>query len=116
MKARVPKGMGMGAAQNMNSMIKKAQKMQDEITDLQAEIEDREFEATVGGGAVKVVVTGKKLLKSLEISKEAVDPDDVEMLQDLVISAVNEAIDKVEKVTEEEMSKITGGVSLPGLF
>lgn len=75
-----------------------------------------EFKATAGGGAVEVVVTGKKTVKSLTLSKEVVDPDDIEMLQDLVISAINEAVDNVEKTTEDEMSKITGGVSLPGLF
>ncbi len=115
MKARIPKNMG-GGAQNMNSMIKQAQKMQDQITELQADIENREFSATVGGGAVEVVVTGKKTIKSLNIKPEAVDPEDVEMLQDLIISAVNEAINNVETTTEEEMGKITGGVSLPGLF
>ena len=112
MKSRVPKNIG--GAQNMNSMIKQAQKMQDEITELQNDIEAREFSATSGGGVVEVVVTGAKNLKSLTIKPEAVDPEDVEMLQDLVISAVNEAMANVEKTTEEEMNKITGGVSLPG--
>ena len=114
MKSRVPKNIG--GAQNMNSMIKQAQKVQDEITELQNDIEAREFSATSGGGVVEVVVTGAKNLKSLTIKPEAVDPEDVEMLQDLVISAVNEAMANVEKTTEEEMNKITGGVSLPGLF
>ena len=114
MKSRVPKNIG--GAQNMNSMIKQAQKMQDEITELQNDIEAREFSATSGGGVVEVVVTGAKNLKSLTIKPEAVDPEDVEMLQDLVISAVNEAMANVEKTTEEEMNKITGGVSLPGLL
>ena len=114
MKSRVPKNIG--GAQNMNSMIKQAQKMQDEITELQNDIEAREFSATSGGGVVEVVVTGAKNLKSLTIKPEAVDPEDVEMLQDLVISAVNEAISNIEETTEEDMSKITGGVSLPGLF
>ena len=88
----------------------------DEITKLQDDIEEREFSATAGGGAVEVVLYGKKTIKSLTIKPEVVDKDDVEMLQDLVISAVNEAIGKIEETTEEEMSKITGGVSLPGLF
>lgn len=114
MRSRLPKNMG--GAQNMNSMIKQAQKMQDEITELQSDIEEREFSATSGGGVVEVVVTGAKNIKSLTIKPEAVDPEDVEMLQDLIISAVNEAMTTVEKVTEEEMNKITGGVSLPGLF
>ena len=115
MKARLPK-QNMGGAQNMNAMIRQAQKMQGEITTLQEDIENREFSATSGGGAVSVVVTGKKTIKSLTINKEVVDPEDVEMLQDLVISAINEAVNQVESTTETEMSKITGGVSLPGLF
>ena len=115
MKVRLPK-QNMGGAQNMNAMIRQAQKMQDEITTLQEDIENREFSATSGGGAVSVVVTGKKTIKSLTINKEVVDPEDVEMLQDLVISAINEAVNQVESTTETEMSKITGGVSLPGLF
>lgn len=114
MKSRVPKNMG--GASNMNSMIKQAQKMQDEITTLQTDIEGREFSATSGGGVVEVVVTGAKNIKSLTIKPEAVDPNDVEMLQDLVVSAINEAMGIVEKTTEDEMNKITGGVSLPGLF
>ena len=113
MRARIPK---QGGAQNMNAMIRQAQKMQDKITELQEDIEARDFTASVGGGAVEVVVTGKKNIKSLTIKPEVVDPEDIEMLQDLVISAVNEAIANVEKVTEEEMTKVTGGVSLPGLF
>ena len=115
MKARLPK-QNQGGAQNMNAMIRQAQKMQDEISELQEEIEAREFSATAGGGAVQVVVTRKKSIKSLTIQPEVVDPEDIEMLQDLVISAINEAINNVEETTETEMSKITGGVSLPGLF
>ena len=115
MKARLPK-QNQGGAQNMNAMIRQAQKMQDEISELQEESEAREFSATAGGGAVQVVVTGKKSIKSLTIQPEVVDPEDIEMLQDLVISAINEAINNVEETTETEMSKITGGVSLPGLF
>ena len=115
MKARIPKNIG-GGNQNVNAMIKQAQKMQNDITDLQNDIENREFSATSGGGAVEVVVTGKKTVKSLTIKPEVVDPKDIEMLQDLIISAVNEAVNNVEQTTEDEMSKITGGVSLPGLF
>ena len=115
MKARLPK-QNQGGAQTMNAMIRQAQKMRDEISELQEEIEAREFSATAGGGAVQVVVTGKKSIKSLTIQPEVVDPEDIEMLQDLVISAINEAINNVEETTETEMSKITGGVSLPGLF
>lgn len=115
MKARIPKNVG-GGAQKMNQMIKQAQKMQDQITELQEDIEEREFSATAGGGAVEVVITGKKTIKSLNIKPEVVDPEDIDMLQDLIISAVNEAINNVESTTEAEMSKITGGVSIPGLF
>ncbi len=105
-----------GNAQNMNQMIKQAQTMQDQITELQEDIEEREFSATAGGGAVEVVISGKKNIKSLNIKPEVVDPEDIDMLQDLIISAINEAINNVESTTEAEMSKITGGVSIPGLF
>lgn len=115
MKARLPK-QNQGGAQNMNAMIRQAQKMQDQITELQEDIEAREFTATAGGGAVEIVVTGKKTVKSLNIKPEVVDPEDIEMLQDLIISAFNEAVGVVEATTETEMSKITGGVSLPGMF
>lgn len=115
MKARLPKGMG-GGPQNMNAMLKQAQRMQDDITTLQEDIEARDFSATAGGGAVEVVMSGKKVIKSLAIKPEVVDPEDVEMLQDLIISAINEANSNIESTTEEEMQKITGGVSLPGLF
>ncbi len=115
MKARVPKNLG-GGAQNMNQMIKQAQKMQDQITELQEDIEARDFTATAGGGAVEVTLTGKKTIKALNLKPEVVDPEDIEMLQDLIISAVNEAVNDIETTTESEMSKITGGVALPGLF
>lgn len=114
MKARIPKTGG--GAQNMNQMIRQAQKMQDEITVLQEDIEARDFSATAGGGAVEVTLTGKKIIKSLTLKPEIVDPEDIEMLQDLIISAINEAVNNIETTTESEMSKITGGVSLPGLF
>ena len=115
MKSRVPKQF-QGGGQDMNSMIHQARKMQDQITALQEDIEQRSFSATAGGGAVSVTVTGKKTVQSIELKPEVVDPEDIEMLQDLIISAVNEAINSVEETTEAEMSKITGGVSLPGLF
>ena len=115
MKSRVPKQF-QGGGQDMNSMIHQARKMQDQITALQEDIEQRSFSATAGGGAVSVTVTGKKTVQSIELKPEVVDPEDIEMLQDLIISAVNEAINSVEETTEAEMSKITGGVALPGLF
>lgn len=115
MKARVPKQF-QGGGQNMDSMIHQAKKMQDQITVLQEDIEQRTFEAAAGGGAVKVVLTGKKTIESITLDPEMVKEGDVEMMQDLIISAVNEAINTVEETTEKEMSKITGGVALPGLF
>lgn len=115
MKARLPQNMA-GGAQNMNGMIKQAQKMQGEITRLQEDIESREFSATVGGGAVSIKMTGNKHVASLEIKPEAVDTNDLEMLQDLIISAFNECVGNIEAVSEKEMGEITGGVSFPGLF
>lgn len=114
MKARIPKTSG--GAQNMNQMIRQAQKMQDQITELQEDIESREFTATAGGGAVEVTLSGKKEIKTLNLKPEVVDPEDIEMLQDLIISAINEAVNTIETTTENEMSKITGGVSIPGMF
>ena len=115
MKARLPQGMG-GGAQNMQSMIKQAQKMQNEITSLQEDIEGREFSATTGGGVVEITMTGRKEVKALTIKPEVVDPEDVETLQDLIISAVNECVKQIEETSEKEMGAITGGVSFPGLF
>ena len=115
MKARLPQGMGAGN-QNMNSMIKQAQKMQDQITTVQEDIESREFTASVGGGQVEVVLSGRKEIKSLTIKPEVVDPSDIEMLQDLIISAINQGIKNIEETSETEMGAITGGVSFPGLF
>ena len=109
MKARLPQGMG-GGAQNMNSMVKQAQKMQDQILKLQEDIEQREFTATSGGGAVTVVMTGKKELKAVTLKPEVVDKDDIEMLQDLIISAVNEAVKQIEDTSEKEMAPITAGL------
>ena len=115
MKARLPQGMG-GGPQNMNGMIKQAQKMQAQITELQEDIENREFTSTSGGGAVEVTLTGRKEIKSLTIKPEVVDPEDIEMLQDLIISAFNDAVNKINETSESEMAAITGGVSFPGLF
>ncbi|MEG0693583.1 MAG: YbaB/EbfC family nucleoid-associated protein [Oscillospiraceae bacterium] len=113
MKARLPQGMGGGAPTNMQGMIKQAQKMQEDMAVLQAELESTDYTTTVGGGAVEVIVTGKKEIKSLNIKPEVVDPEDVEMLQDLIISAVNEAMRNVEADSEEKMAKVTGGMNMP---
>jgi len=115
MKARLPKGMG-GGPQNMNSMLKQAQKMQEDISVLQADLEEREFSASVGGGAVEITISGKRVVKSLTIKPEVVDPEDIEMLQDLIMSAFNEAVKTIDETSEAEMEKLTGGVSIPGLF
>ena len=97
----------------MQQMLKQAQKMQQNITKLQAELEAREYEATSGGGMVYVKANGKKELLELTIKPEAVDPDDVEMLQDMVMAAVNEVLRTVEETANAEMGKITGGMNLP---
>ena len=115
MKARIPKNYG-GMPGSMQGMIQQAQKMQEEITKKQAEIDEMDFTASVGGGAVEVVMSGKKELKSITIKPEVVDPEDVEMLQDLVISAVNEVLRAVESKTSDEMDKITIGLNIPGLL
>lgn len=104
-------GGGMG---NMNNMIKQAQKMQKDMMKVQEELEQRQIETSAGGGAVTVVVTGKKELVSINIKPEVVDPEDVEMLEDLILAAVNEAIRKAEEMVSGEMSKLTGGLGLPG--
>lgn len=104
---------GMG---NMQGMLKKVQKMQSDMVKMQEELKSRTVETTVGGGAVSVVVTGKKELQSIKIDPSAVDPEDVEMLEDLIVSAVNEGMRKVDEMTEKEMGKITGGMKLPGMF
>ena len=98
---------------NMQQMLKQAQRMQANIAKLQEELEAREYEASAGGGMVNVRANGKKELLSIEIKPEAVDPDDVEMLQDLVLAPVNEVLRKVEETSSAEMGKITGGLNLP---
>lgn len=98
---------------NMQQMIKQAQKMQANIAKLQEELEAREYEASAGGGMVTVKANGKKEILSLEIKPEAVDPEDVEMLQDMVMAAVNEVLRKIEEASNAEMGKLTGGLNLP---
>ena len=115
MKARLPQGMG-GGPSNMQGMIKQAQKMQEDMQKAQEELEAKEYTTTVGGGAVEVVVSGKKELVSLTIKPEVVDPEDVEMLQDLIISAVNEGMRQAEEDSNNRMQQITGGMNIPGLF
>lgn len=101
---------------NMQQLLKQAQKMQQDMARVTAELEEKEIIAASGGGMVTVTVTGKRKLKAISIKPEAVDPDDVEMLQDLVLAAVNEAMAQAEELAEKEMAKITGGMGMPGMF
>jgi len=103
-------------SKGLAQIMKQAQQMQQKMARLQEEASQRTAEASAGGGAVTAIVNGKNQLLSLSIRKEAVDPEDVEMLQDLVVAAVNEALKKVQSEVAVEMEKITGGMSIPGLF
>ena len=114
MKARLPKGMG-GGPSNMQGMIKQAQKMQEDMTNLQADLDEREYEVNAGGGVVTVKINGKLEVLSIDIKPEVVDPDDIETMSDILVAAVNEAIKKVNEVNSTEMGKITGGLNVPGL-
>ena len=100
----------------MNNLMKQAQKLQKQMEESQKELENSEFEASTGGGAVSVKVNGKKEVLSVNIKEEVVDPDDVEMLEDLILSAVNEALRKADEETANKMGKLTGGMNIPGLF
>ena len=115
MKARLPQGY-QNSAPNMNQMVRKAQKMQEDIGKIQEELAVKEFTKQVGGGAIELVMTGDKQLKSVTINPEVVDPEDIEMLQDLIISGVNEILKEVDDYGAAEMEKVTGGVSFPGFI
>ncbi|MFW6022622.1 MAG: YbaB/EbfC family nucleoid-associated protein [Halanaerobiaceae bacterium] len=101
---------------NMNKLMKQAQQMQAKMAKMQEELEEKTMEATAGGGVVKVVVNGKQELLDLKIDPDAVDPDDVEMLEDLILAAVNEGMREVQEMLNKEMSKVTGGMNIPGMF
>ncbi len=116
MKARLPQGYGGGGAANLQQLARQAQKLQEEMDAVSAQLEETEYSATAGGDAVKAVVTGKMEVKSLEIKPEVIDPDDAEMLSDLVIAAVNEALRTASTDKAERMEKISGGLNMPGLF
>lgn len=116
MKARLPKGYGSGGSNNIQQLARQAQKLQDDMEAVSAELEAKEYEAAAGGGAVKVKVTGKMELVSVEIQPEVVDPDDVEMLGDLVMAAANEALRTAAKEKEDKMESISGGLNIPGMF
>ena len=104
-----------GNAGNMAGMMKKVQKMQADMMKLQEELKQRTLEVTAAGGAIRLEISGEKQIRSLKIAPEAIDPEDVEMLQDMIVSGVNEALRKIDEMTEREMSKITGGMKLPGM-
>ena len=115
MKARIPGGMG-GGPQNMNAMIRQAQKMQEDMAALQEDLDAREYDVKAGGGMVAVKINGKKEILSIDIKPEIVDPDDIETLSDILVAAVNEAIKRVETTNAQEMDKVTKGMNMPGLF
>ena len=115
MRANIPKGMG-GGPQNMQAMIRQAQKMQEDMAALQEELDAREYEIKAGGGMVTVNINGKKEVLSIDIQPEIVDPDDIETLSDILIAAINEGIKRVDDTNSAEMSKITGNMGMPGLF
>jgi nucleoid-associated protein EbfC len=100
----------------MNNMMKQMQKMQKKMEEMQGELEEREVEASAGGGAVTAIVNGKKELLDIKLEESVVDPEDIEMLQDLIIAAVSEAVRKAEEQSEAEMKKLTGGMNIPGMF
>ena len=116
MKARIPKGIGGGGPANMNTLMRQYEKFQNDMATLTEELEAREYEISAGGGAVKVKMNGKKEMQSIEIKPEVVDPDDIEMLQDLIVAGVNEAISSIEKTNNDELSKLTGNINIPGMF
>lgn len=115
MKAKIPKGLG-GGQQNMNSMIRQAQKMQEDMEVLQGELDAREYEISAGGGVVKVKIKGDLEIINIEVEPEIVDPDDIETLSDLLTAAVNEAIKKVNSTNEEEKNKLSSQFNIPGVF
>ena len=104
------KGFGGMGGMNMNNLMKQAQRMQRKMEETQAALAEKKIETTSGGGAVKIVITGKKVIESIKINPEVVDSDDVEMLEDLILSAVNEAVRQADEYANSEMSKVTGGM------
>ncbi len=116
MKARIPKNYNGGTPTNIQQLARQAQKMQEEMDAASTELEAKEYSATSGGEAVKVTVSGGMEVKSIDIQPSVVDPEDIEMLSDLIIAAVNEALRKAANEKEEVMTKISGGLNMPGLF
>ena len=105
-----------GGAGNMQQQMQQMQQMQRRMEEMQAELDKKEVETTAGGGAVSITVNGKKEIVKVSIKPEVVDPDDVEMLQDLIMVAANEALRQIEEMTQNEMGKLTGGLSIPGIM
>lgn len=101
---------------NMNSMMKKVQKMQQEMARTQQEIEEKEFSSTAGGGVIEAVVNGKKEVVKIKIDEDVVNPEDTEMLEDLVVAAINDALKKADEYSQKEMGKLTGNINIPGLM
>lgn len=116
MKARMPKGYGNAGAANIQQLARQAQKMQAEMDVANQELEQKEYSATAGGGAVTATITGKLEIQKLDIQKDVVDPEDIDMLSDLIIAAVNEAIRKAQTDKSQTMDKISDGLNVPGLF
>ncbi|MBQ7715211.1 MAG: YbaB/EbfC family nucleoid-associated protein [Clostridia bacterium] len=114
MKARLPNGRG-GGASNMQGLMKQAQKMQEDMQTLQADLDSREYEIKAGGGAVTVKINGKLEVLSIEISPDIVDPDDIETLSDVITAGVNEAIKTVNETNQDEMGRVTGAFNMPGI-
>ena len=112
MKARLPQGYG---KPDVNALMRQAQKMQESVQEKQAELEAAEYQGSAGGGLVELTMTGKHQVTALHIKPEAVDPEDLEMLEDLVAAAINDAVRIVDETAEAEMGKITGGMNFPGL-
>lgn len=106
---------GFGGGMNMN-MMKQVQKMQQDMMKMQQELENKTYTAAAGGGVVSATVTGKREVKEVVIDPDAVDPEDVEMLQDMILAAVNDALDSAEQMASQQMSAVTGGLNIPGLF
>ena len=116
MKARLPAEYQNKGAANMNQMIKQAQKMQDDIAEVQAKLDETEFTASAGGGMIELVMTGGKELKSVKLNPDCIDKDNPEDLEDIIVAGVNAVLKKVEEESTKEMEKVTGGLNMPGLF
>lgn len=115
MKARLPQGMGGGGEQNMQNMLRQAQKMQENIEAKKVELEEKDYVVTSGGGMVEITVKGNHQVQSIGLNPEVVDPEDVEMLEDMLVAAFNEAVRQIDEESERELERVTGGLNIPGL-